>query len=619
MVRFQKQSRRKIWPNVLQCGMRPVTAIMWSALVSVVGLVALQASIVGDGASWLGDLHVPTSAPVSEQQQLLPRKRTEIPQSSTDASAAAAAAAAVTAIPHRLLFLYDPSHDGLQEAAKKELLNVNIENTINLYGKAFSEDSVSVTYLNNTTCQVEIMMAKPSFLQYYNGEEHKQMKNDICRYAALYNRGGYIIDPEVRVIEPLVLDTSVRFATISSPNARTFMQAWLAASANHAVLGKALDIMLDYYEGKATDPLLQKGGKNLGRRSLKAAFDEVNPSETGDTYFLTELNLKRSPTYPDLPRQLGKGCCCNFVAHDNAAKKVYLFSRIPGVTPYCDTHADDRNAVRKSFTAEQSPNALIKPGRILRLNQTTAAKQDASAKQNIPLRLIFTYKTKLLDTKEPKVFYDNVRDTIERFRALWGEDSMEVLFLDNRECADEIEKADKRLLPHFQNEPEGKFKGDVCRIAALYNTGGYYLDVDLKVIEAPAFSDETVFSTVRSPKDTNFFQAFLASMPGHIVLREALDVMLAYYEGRYELRGKNMGCSALKAACDNVGEDKIGPVRWFRELNLDSSPSEYPDVPRQQGQGCCCNYIVHDENERKAYFYSRIVGAGPYCEVSGTG
>ena len=40
--------------------------------------------------------------------------------------------------------------------------------------------------------------------------------------------------------------------------------------------------------------------------------------------------------YPDLQRQVGKGCCCHYVGHDRDSKQVYFFSKMAGITPFCE-------------------------------------------------------------------------------------------------------------------------------------------------------------------------------------------------------------------------------------------------------------------------------------------
>ena len=116
---------------------------------------------------------------------------------------------------------------------------------------------------------------------------------------------------------------------------------------------------------------------------------------------------------------------------------------------------------------------------------------------------------------------------------------------------------------------------------------------------------DVAFATALEPEKINFFQAFMAAAPQHPILKEALRVMLAYYEGTHKLHGW-MGTSTLKDAYDAVPAAELGTIRWLHESQL--KPRQFPELKRQKGTGKQCNYVVHDERDRKPYFWSRIVG-----------
>ena len=239
----------------------------------------------------------------------------------------------------------------------------------------------------------------------------------------------------------------------------------------------------------------------------------------------------------------------------------------------------------------------------------------------IPHIIYFTYKSNILQTKEPPQFYENIMNTTQNYIQGWKDPNAKVVFLDDAGCRRVIEKAEPRLLEHFNNEQKGAYKGDICRVAALIDTGGYYFDVDIKVIEPVLLEDDITFSSVREElkrkKAFNFFQAFLASAPNHPVLRETTRIMLDYYEGRHTLHGF-MGVSTMgdgyKAALESH-PDEMKKVRILQELkNVPGVDGYYEDLPQQEGGvGCCCQHTVHDPEIRKVYFRSRIVGAGEFC------
>mmetsp|Transcript_2778 Transcript_2778/g.8168 ORF Transcript_2778/g.8168 Transcript_2778/m.8168 type:complete len:366 (+) Transcript_2778:122-1219(+) len=255
----------------------------------------------------------------------------------------------------------------------------------------------------------------------------------------------------------------------------------------------------------------------------------------------------------------------------------------------------------------------------------------------IPHNILFTYKHNIVQTKEPKLFYDNVVNTRDAYLFAWDNDpSARVYFLDDDECRKFIEQAEPKLLDHFNKEKQGMYKADICRIAALKMLGGYYLDVDLKVIEPVLLNDEISFATVKEaikaasckggcPKDPailaainaevikahegNMFQAFLAAEPGHSILKAALHFMLLHYEGKKDAHGL-MGVSTLADAFKSISPEERGQHWLLQEYNnVDEQDSEYYPDYHQNGRGCCCDYLVHDPEERKVYFFSRIVGS----------
>jgi hypothetical protein len=255
---------------------------------------------------------------------------------------------------------------------------------------------------------------------------------------------------------------------------------------------------------------------------------------------------------------------------------------------------------------------------------TAASEPPAKQTGGRPHALVFTYKHNLLETKEPVILYDNVMNTIRQYRRLWNDaQPAPIRFLDDAACRLAIQQSEPKLVMHFDNEKEGKFKADICRVADLYNHGGYYFDVDLKTIQPIRLNATITFSSVLSgyPNFDQFFQAFLATTPKHPVLGEALQIMLRYYTGSHTIRGKNVGTSTLWDAYDAVDEAKRGPSKLLVETkntkeNEANGEWYYPDIPKLDGVGCCCDQICHDPEEKVVYFYARVPGSGKYCRLN---
>jgi hypothetical protein len=256
----------------------------------------------------------------------------------------------------------------------------------------------------------------------------------------------------------------------------------------------------------------------------------------------------------------------------------------------------------------------------------------------IPRRLSFNYKNNILVDKKPPDLYKNLVNTINVYSKAWnpeigehyiGDNVTEITsndgvvshpyvtidFLTDTECRDLITQAEPRLLEHFNKETAGEFRSDICRIADLYLKGGYYMDNDMRAMEAVILPDHIIFSTVLEKNEQNFFQSFLASAPGNPILRKTMDVMLGHYEGTHEIKRpgrvySGMGTATLKDAYDlAIGEDPSlsEKSRFLREINLRDNPSLYKDVERQ-GIRPMCDIAVHYAETLKVYFYSRAIG-----------
>jgi hypothetical protein len=238
----------------------------------------------------------------------------------------------------------------------------------------------------------------------------------------------------------------------------------------------------------------------------------------------------------------------------------------------------------------------------------------------VPHRIIFTYKHNILETKEPSEYHENIQNTIRAYRQLWNASNADeddaadtVQFLDDSACQEAIALAYPPLLPHFLQERHGAYKGDICRIADLYLHGGYYFDVDIRVVQPVALDPNVTFATAVSSSGV-FFQAFLATAPRHPILYRAFEEMMAHYEKRKFLK-TIMGCRTLTTAYQqHQQQEEIAATETqhliLQEDNLLFRPYMYPQLTRQSGGwGFLCNFVVHDTHTHTVYFFSRMVGS----------
>jgi len=259
----------------------------------------------------------------------------------------------------------------------------------------------------------------------------------------------------------------------------------------------------------------------------------------------------------------------------------------------------------------------------------------------IPRRLIFTHEKNMLERKEPSHLYNNVQRTIQMYSKFWNQSTSEVdvWFLDNKECLKLIEQVEPRLVQPFLLEPYGAYQGDICRIAALYLCGGYYFDVDIEALEPLKPEPHIDFITAIDYFRKGFFQAVLATSPSHPVLKLTFDSMINdwYFNpvmAKHNMTGNTSTFDpdifysedAKKILHKNVGHDLMGPITIYRayfrynrtntswilkEIDNLNDQNRYHHLRRRQ-YSWSCHMIVHDEDTRTPYFFSRVVGT-PLC------
>jgi len=296
----------------------------------------------------------------------------------------------------------------------------------------------------------------------------------------------------------------------------------------------------------------------------------------------------------------------------------------------------------------------------------------------IPRRMVFVYTHgNILDTESPPQLHTNLVRTIESYNKAWNVEpgAQDVWFLTNDDCRAILSRNMFQLVTHYDSEPEGKFKSDMCRVAALFERGGYYFDNEMEVIEPVLLDDGSRFATVQSGH-RSFAQSFIASEAGHPILRVALKILLDFYDERRDFI-ENATFQALPASAtislvnsllridlqprfkrriesaiaSNDRERAISMIKDVIILNhnrlrffdgligpgtlkmaYDATIKELPNESvkllqetkvdkvgndklfptlRQDGVGKACNYVMHDES--RAYFFSRMVGVNDYC------
>jgi hypothetical protein len=182
----------------------------------------------------------------------------------------------------------------------------------------------------------------------------------------------------------------------------------------------------------------------------------------------------------------------------------------------------------------------------LRLRYGTDLKAYKSFGQRaIPDILHFNHYKNFFEEYVPGL--EGIKANVEKIMALHPGTTMS--FSTDIQCRAALASGhSEKLAVHFDNERAGCYKSDLCRLARLYELGGYYFDNDFEAVTdvrrlIPAGAS---ISTVMAMTDRgvpsigldgrlDVFQAFLAVAPRHPVLYNALDFTFQWYE-----RGENL-------------------------------------------------------------------------------
>lgn len=144
-------------------------------------------------------------------------------------------------------------------------------------------------------------------------------------------------------------------------------------------------------------------------------------------------------------------------------------------------------------------------------------------------------------------------------------------------------------------EKKYAFVSDVARVWALYVWGGIYLDTDVEVVRD--FSDclEGREMVLGFEEEDHLMTAFMAAVPGHLLLQEMLD----YYAGRTFGESGSADDEANPIILSRLA-DRRGLVRDNRRQILEGEievfPAEYFSAYRLRGEEICATentYTVH--------------------------
>lgn len=216
----------------------------------------------------------------------------------------------------------------------------------------------------------------------------------------------------------------------------------------------------------------------------------------------------------------------------------------------------------------------------------------------IPNILIFTYRINLLLVQNvseltimEQVFLNNTLNTISLHPGAT------VRFLDNADCLEAIQEvypnAALNMTHHFIAEEQGMYKGDICRGAALYQTGGLYFDMDMvarmslfDVIERNVDFVVPKEPVKENPERRSLYQAFVAATPRHPIIRSYLDLFEGFYNNRIPRPYDLLGVYFMKLAYYNESKYDKSTTRLWTAMTYDDMLLPHVQPPKTLLDGC---------------------------------
>lgn len=150
-------------------------------------------------------------------------------------------------------------------------------------------------------------------------------------------------------------------------------------------------------------------------------------------------------------------------------------------------------------------------------------------RQRIPKQIFLTYKSDYKDLHQ--VIKDNI-DNTKRINP-----GYQVRYYSNDDALNFIKQEFPEYLDDYNTLVPGAYKADLLRLLLLYRYGGVYNDIGHVYLEplSTFISNESL--VVCKDMDTwpkhYLHNAFIASVPKHPVIKEAIDVVTEHIRSRY--------------------------------------------------------------------------------------
>lgn len=111
-----------------------------------------------------------------------------------------------------------------------------------------------VKYLNNRACRAYLAKSNPELVTFFDEEKHGSYRGDICRAAVLAKEGGYYVDLDLQLSDPLhnLVDDATTFMTARADSDAGALNALIATVPENPVMLATLAHMRKWYHNKTS-------------------------------------------------------------------------------------------------------------------------------------------------------------------------------------------------------------------------------------------------------------------------------------------------------------------------------------------------------------------------------
>ncbi len=386
-------------------------------------------------------------------------------------------------------------------------------------------------YFDDNDCRDFISDCFPEYLSDYDVVIPGAYKADLFRILFLYYYGGIYNDSSQRYlvhVKDLVEPNGI--VLVNDLDQRGFFNAFMSFPKEHPLIKKMIDVVIDNIRNRFYgDSCLDPTGPHALRKAFLEYYSLPDDFDLQSRNEYLDIKLYHFTDYQFIYRGSERIIKIKF---DYYHQKVYTQT---GKIKYADAWVE-----RKIYSSQigSFPDKMSgKP-----IWNYSEFKKNYQSQTGIPKIMVRTSHYKLEDL--PKEIHDLILETADK------NPEYQQIYFDDLDSERFIMDYFPQYLPEYRVLKPGAFKADLFRLLFLYRIGGIYNDSGHKYLVPVSQLIEGEIVLCFDRWNEGIYNAFMASIPRHPILRKLIDSIVDNIRNRRY--GKNpldiTGPAALKRA-----------------------------------------------------------------------